>query len=174
MVSPHADPHAHEHEWRLPQDPSFAFEYEDGALHVFEHCEYVEQKSAGTSERLDETFYETVYECEAVRARRYDLSRIERLEKTENGHESVETLAETRDELQDFYDESPALFEKLEQRGAARLLGRADDVDEPRAYGLLETHHGRVEGPTHIGMVIEVDDSFYLLRWSKSGVKRVD
>lgn len=106
MVSPNASSHAHE--WRVPEDDS-AYIYEDGAVYVTETCRYVEQRSAGHSERLDETFYETLYECESERLHRFDITevavvypetddserRVQVLERVENVFELVDRMDES-------------------------------------------------------------------------------
>lgn len=122
--------HAHEHQWRVPEHTS-AFRYEDGAVHVEDECHYTEGKTAGHSERLDETFYETTYVCEERRVHRFDLMRIERY--GPRNAEVAKTLAAGRDGLSELYDECPRLVEEVEQRAAERLTGRSDADDGPRA-----------------------------------------
>jgi hypothetical protein len=165
MVSPHANTHAHDHEWRPPADDS-AFNYEDGALHIRERCDYVEQRSAGTSQRLDETFYETVYECGARRVHRFDLSEI-RAWNREDGSYTLIADAETVFDMDGVED---VLLEQIEQRAAERLT-ETTDGDEPMALEWF--HYDGVDTGTH-EFLVEVGDTDYLLTYRHTEVTRLD
>lgn len=61
----------HEHEWHLDHDTPC--EYYGTDLFVRERCEWVEITGSTTSERLDETFYETGAECAATRTTVFEV-----------------------------------------------------------------------------------------------------
>lgn len=136
---------AHEHEWHVREDES-ALLYEDGAVYVYEDCEYVEITGSATSERLDETFYETGFECDASRYHRFDLVGIERLHGLADQHEDfAETLCEGRDYVLEAYDRDPKLVEEIEQRAAEVVCDGADGP--PEAFGWI--HRGHVDESAH-------------------------
>lgn len=154
-TGPDPSNHAHEHEWYSPRDDS-AFYYEDGALHLTEVCEYIEQRSAGHSERLDETFYETMYECDVTRVHRFDLTRIERVES--DGSHSVVAEAENVFEM-DGVD--PSLLEAIESRGAEKCTEATDD-HEPVALDAIDV--GVCTDDIHVG--VTYDGVRYRLQYS--------
>jgi hypothetical protein len=127
MVSPAANTHAHDHEWYVPED---AWIYEDGAMHLTEACRYVEQRSAGHSERLDETFYETMYECSERRSHRFDLVKIERYRGDDNMGAAV-TVAEAADAFEMRDGMSQVLLEEIELEARERLSEGYDDDRHP-------------------------------------------
>lgn len=163
MVSPSANTHAHEHEWKMPEDDS-AFIYEDGAMHVTERCRYVEQKSAGTSARLDETFYETVFECERARTHRFDVTEVavvypetDESERTVQVLEQVENVFELTDHMDD------AFVEEIESEAREVLCGGK----HPEVLDWC--HHGSVDTGEHIIEVVH-DGTRYRLTYTHSEV----
>jgi hypothetical protein len=65
----------HDHEWRLQNaEPAL----EDGRAIFMEECGWVEITGTATSERLDETFYETGAECDEVNRYWFNAERAER------------------------------------------------------------------------------------------------
>jgi hypothetical protein len=123
----------HDHEWAVPQDDSAVF-YEDGAVFVRQHCEYVEILDSYTDYARDEVYYEEGQSCERSRRFRFDLTGVERLHSHPTRDEvSVETLAETCEAVERLYDRDPILVEDIEQRAAERLAGPAGDDDMPEA-----------------------------------------
>lgn len=61
--------HSHEHEW-LAEDMDVEH---DEYVYFHQSCSFAETYSVGHSERLDETFYETGWECEATRTITYGV-----------------------------------------------------------------------------------------------------
>lgn len=57
-----------------------SFEPDGDHLYVYEHCEYDVARSAGHSERLDETFYETIWSCNETRTTTFRAKAVERTE----------------------------------------------------------------------------------------------
>jgi len=81
MVGPRKTPpepsayQQHEHEWRLRNEEPLL---EDGRAIITEECGWVEITGTATSERLDETFYETGAECNEVNRYSFRAKRAER------------------------------------------------------------------------------------------------
>jgi len=146
--------HAHDHEWHMREDES-GLEYEDAAVIIFEECEFVEITGSSTCERLDETFYETGYECEASRKNRFDLVGIERLHGLADQHEDfAETLCEGRDDVLEAHDRDPILVEEIELRAAEVLCDGTDG--QPEA---LDWMYRWYDGQTTFHITIEVSHS---------------
>jgi hypothetical protein len=162
-TAPPSNPHAHEHEFRVIEDDS-AFFYEDGALFVTERCDYIEQRSAGHSKRLDETFYETMYECETERTHRFDLVSIEHKYVETEDTEGYLRLADGADELLTLYDEYPTLFEEIERAAAQRLCDDGDAIDFTSKLSVDHSDHQ---------ITVEVDDEQYRLTYEFTEVKRI-
>jgi hypothetical protein len=143
--------HAHEHEWAGPDDDS-GFIYEDGAMYITEHCRYSEERAAGHSDRLDETFYETMYACEASRFHRFDLTKIEHVYFRDDGEEGLLTLT-AGESVFDFGDDvPPELLEAIEHAAREKLTKPTDDYDEPQVHDWVwrdgvdtDDHHVEVE-----------------------------
>jgi hypothetical protein len=173
---PAANPHAHQHEWRIPQTDA-AFNYEDGALYVHEHCHYVEQKCVGTSSR-GETYYETMYECEGHRAHRYDLVGIKRIEMDQSEElggivaNVAERLAESREEVLELHDEHPMLAEEIESRAAERLTEGADGDPHPLAFETAIEGTKAMRRGFSIG--VEYDGERYEAVYEHTDVRRLD
>ena len=118
---------AHQHEWHVREDES-ALLYEDGAVFIEEDCEYVEITGSSYSEKHDETFYGTGYECDATRRHRFDLTGIERLHGVDDAHKDIHTICDGRDKVLSLYDHDPMLVEEIELAARERLC---EDADEP-------------------------------------------
>lgn len=153
----------HDHEWLIEQTND-AFLYEDGAVHIFEECEYADERPAGHSERLDETFYETVFECEARRSHRFDLTGIRALD---GDGDPIATLAEGSFEaVQEAYEQHTELVEQIEQRAAERLC--ADGDDEPLALDWVQ--YGAVDTDEHT-VTIDLGGDHYELTFTHDGTE---
>jgi hypothetical protein len=111
-AGPSASNHSHDHEWECYGGED-SFLVEDGAAFVYEDCSYAEVTGSATCDRLDETFYEYGYECEATRRHRYDIVGISRV-----GGDGAETLAATREQVEDL---SGVPFAEIESAAAERL-----------------------------------------------------
>lgn len=75
----------HDHEFEEPDHEIV----EDGAWIVTVPCNFVEITGSQTSERLDETFYETGWECEVYKHVRLDASSVQERKMGLTGDESV-------------------------------------------------------------------------------------
>jgi hypothetical protein len=134
-TAPPSNSHAHEHEWIVIEDDS-AYMYEDGALFIRQECMYSEERSAGHSSRLDETFYETMYECGTERTFRFDLVTIEHQYCEAYEDDDIDgrmTLAEGREAIHSIYDRHPELVEEIERAARKSLLG-TDTQPEAMAF----------------------------------------
>lgn len=185
MVSPYADSHAHEHEWAVPEH-SDAWLYEDGAMHVWEDCRYIEQRSAGHSERLDETFYETMYECDASRSHRFDLTGIERVtgpldegsDLRGDDTDAAQTLSEGADVFEIAEDVGDVLLEEIELAAAQRLSEGLEDDPHPVVVDWF-SYDGVEHGPHYVEVhvecdLLEPDDcGWYRLRYEHTDTERM-
>jgi hypothetical protein len=116
-AGPSASNHSHDHEWECYGGED-SFLVEDGAAFVYEDCSYAEVTGSATCDRLDETFYEYGYECEATRRHRYDIVGISRV--SVDG-ESSESLAETREGVEDVLGDRMLPVAEIESAAAERL-----------------------------------------------------
>jgi hypothetical protein len=157
----------HNHEWITPLDDS-TYIYEDGALHITERCEYIEQRSAGHSERLDETFYETMYKCEAERCHRFDVTGIEHVYYRDDEGEGCLTLSQDAEAIFEMEDAPQGLREEIELAARERLC---DDSDSPPEVFDWFYHEHVDTGPHHIE--VEVRGEQYYLTYEQTEVKRL-
>lgn len=157
-TGPSAPSHRHDHEWELYGDESSLL-YEEG-VKIRQDCNYAEVKSSATCDRLDETFYEYGYECEATKTTRFALTSIVRRIPA-----GPVTLADDADEVADLYDDSPMLVEEIEMRAAERLCNTTETAP-PEALGWVSRRRGLDSGPHTI--CVAVDGGTYRLTFERA------
>jgi len=150
MASRYGSSHAHDHEWHIVEDDT-AIIFDDDALHVYEECEYAESRSVGTSKRHDETFYETTYKCEQLRAHRFDITKVVQLYDDANGGITIaevgnqsktdgQTVTDSEGvgkgdmALLSLNDDNRELAEMIAERCYNRLTGANGDSPEALEY----------------------------------------
>lgn len=163
MGRPIGNTHRHKHDFIVAGDDAFV--YEDGAMHVFEECTYVEQSRVGHSQRLDEAFYETMYECDESRSRRFDLTGIEKIsrENTDAAH----IVAEGADAFEIEEGMDTLLFEKIVSKASQRLTGNYEGNPEPLVLEWFD-RHSVDSGPHFVDIEgLDITDSRYRLRYEE-------
>lgn len=165
MVSPYANSHAHEHEWFVSRDGWVA---EDRAIIIFEDCHYSEERAAGHSERLDETFYKTMYSCEERRSHRFDVTELEEYVDTKVAQTTgYRTLSEGADAWEVFEDVSIETAEKIELAAIEKLTAPSEENGEPEVIEWFD--YDGVDTSDHT-VTVHVNGTAYRLTFSHTDV----
>lgn len=144
MVGPRkgapVEKHSHRHEFLWEEVEPVA---EDGCVIFTAECTYAEVVSSVTSERHDETFRKTGYECEETRQRVFGLDKLE----IRHDGDWVDVPAEAIEYLQSIERLPPEIEDGIIKVERALNSGSAKDVsvdsDEKNGHAYIATEKYR-------------------------------